>query len=686
MRITKLTIKNFRALADVEATFQPRCNVVVGPNAVGKTTLLDAIRLAKALLAPRTQTESSQILFALGAMNPQVQNALFPSAITNDPKEPLSISCGIQFNPAELAVLEDPASIAAIATQLMLGRMGRQFAPQVELIGILSSPQGIQTLQAFDREVREAISDIKSGKREAHLQLRMDARTAQITSDDQISPVLVGFLDRKLPPNRTIFSYFPADRAIPTQDQPVQIGPGDAGSQLESHNSQPQLKYARLKNTIFNAVVSGKEAEQRDQFKAIFARILKDRSLLEVRVSEQGMLKIEVQDDESKRRFGIEAMSSGEKGLILTCLIIAQTLDRGGIVLLDEPELHLNPAVCKEVLNFLVEEYAEPNDLQLIICSHSPEVLRVAFDRSDCELYHLISGKILTPVRKQDLEEVEEALVRLGASTSESLLYKGTVFVEGDSDSEVLEQGFKSLLRRYVVRDLGGRKNIEKEVEFLQAHERPSEQAFKTLFILDNDGQPTPLNDSATVKVLQWKRRCLENYLLDFDVLTDISKDAALVENRITNITTLQQTLKEMAFAQIDELAFWLIFNEYLSGNLSVKPREVKGKSFAELSELTFGRIKAIRDQYSALDEIVWKQDFISSCEKKKSQLEEAWQVTWRDECNGKRLIRDFYAAIKPKESLSRFKVRIISKMEATRSETWRAMESLLVEKMMWSK
>jgi hypothetical protein len=203
---------------------------------------------------------------------------------------------------------------------------------------------------------------------------------------------------------------------------------------------------------------------------------------------------------------------------------------------------------------------------------------------------------------------------------------------------------------------------------------------------LDNDGQPTPLNDSATVKVLQWKRRCLENYLLDFDVLTDISKDAALVENRITNITTLQQTLKEMAFAQIDELAFWLIFNEYLSGNLSVKPREVKGKSFAELSELTFGRIKAIRDQYSALDEIVWKQDFISSCEKKKSQLEEAWQVTWRDECNGKRLIRDFYAAIKPKESLSRFKVRIISKMEATRSETWRAMESLLVEKMMWSK
>jgi hypothetical protein len=49
-------------------------------------------------------------------------------------------------------------------------------------------------------------------------------------------------------------------------------------------------------------------------------------------------------------------------------------------------------------------------------------------------------------------------------------------------------------------------------------------------------------------------------------------------------------------------------------------------------------------------------------------------------------LIREFSAKVKPKESLSKFKIRIISKMAATRSETWRAMESLLVEKMKWSK
>ena len=72
---------------------------------------------------------------------------------------------------------------------------------------------------------------------------------------------MIGFLDRRLPPINTVFSYFPADRAIPAQEQPVQIGPGDANNQLESHDSQLHFKYSRLKNTIFNAVVSQADAQ-----------------------------------------------------------------------------------------------------------------------------------------------------------------------------------------------------------------------------------------------------------------------------------------------------------------------------------------------------------------------------------------------------------------------------------------
>ena len=60
MHIKSLRVKNFRALEDIEVDFDNRVNVIVGPNAIGKTTVLEAIRLVKALLSPRTQNESNR--------------------------------------------------------------------------------------------------------------------------------------------------------------------------------------------------------------------------------------------------------------------------------------------------------------------------------------------------------------------------------------------------------------------------------------------------------------------------------------------------------------------------------------------------------------------------------------------------------------------------------------------------
>jgi len=175
-------------------------------------------------------------------LNPQIPNSLISSAISSDSNLPVLINCNIQFSSSEIALLEEPTSAVAIATQMLLASMGQQFRSQTDLIGLLSSSQGGQGLEMHGKQIREAISDIKSGKLEPRLHLRIDLNTGQSTTEDSISPALVAFLDRRLAPYQTIFSYFPADRAIPTQDQPVMIGPGDAGNQIETHNSQPQRK------------------------------------------------------------------------------------------------------------------------------------------------------------------------------------------------------------------------------------------------------------------------------------------------------------------------------------------------------------------------------------------------------------------------------------------------------------
>jgi putative ATP-dependent endonuclease of the OLD family len=48
MYLAELAIKNFRRLSDVTLRFVPGLNVLVGPNNVGKTAVVDALR---ALLA-----------------------------------------------------------------------------------------------------------------------------------------------------------------------------------------------------------------------------------------------------------------------------------------------------------------------------------------------------------------------------------------------------------------------------------------------------------------------------------------------------------------------------------------------------------------------------------------------------------------------------------------------------------
>src|SRR4051812_34183992 len=132
MHLRTLKIKNFRALEDIHVEFDRRVSVIVGPNAVGKTTVLEAIRLVKAMLAPRTQSESTQTLFSLGASSPHFPQRLRLDAIARDPATPIVISCRFALTDAEYNLLEH--SSAEIARSIVQSRVGQGFANAGALI------------------------------------------------------------------------------------------------------------------------------------------------------------------------------------------------------------------------------------------------------------------------------------------------------------------------------------------------------------------------------------------------------------------------------------------------------------------------------------------------------------------------------------------------------------------------
>ncbi|WP_426263971.1 ATP-dependent nuclease [Sphingomonas sp. PWP1-2] len=461
----------------------------------------------------------------------------------------------------------------------------------------------------------------------------------------------------------------------------MQIGQQDSSQQIESHNSQPHLKYSRLKNTIFSTIISGDDGRRLIEwtFEEIFSGVLKGRKLAGIGINEYGLMSVRIQDQVTGRIFDIDNLSSGEKGLVLTFLMISRTLSDNSIVLLDEPELHLNPAVCKNMLSFMVDTYVNPSNIQMIICSHSPEILAGAFERDECTLFHLISDSMITKVRRSDHEEIAEALRKVGTSESEALLYKGTVFVEGPHDVELLEAGFPGLLRQYRVKDLGGRNEIEKQIRLLLDAEKEGNLTTNLFFIFDKDCKQTSWSSTDHVGVLQWTKYCFENYLIDLDALTDILKDPSVTSRPVSNQGALLSIIKPLAMAHLNEQIVRDVFEDLRPSSIHAPDSSVANLPFEEAASSSFDKIESVKTELSVTDRSMWTRDFVKRCQAEMSARSALWDTEWKNLCDGKRLYREIQIEFGIKTSPLNLKRKVLTSMASDKSgEHWQLIETQL--------
>ena len=281
MHLVSVKIKNFRAIEDIHVDFNSRVNVIVGPNAAGKTTILEAVRLLKAMLAPRLQNEAVHVLQSLGMASPHMPNRLRHEAIARDAHREVVIGCRFNISDREVEVIS--SSLEVIAKSIVQSQVGQNSAAPDALLAFMSSSQGQTMFNTAKQSALNALATVQSAK-QCYLELSLSPGTGLSSPSDPMEREFIAFLERQLPPYKTSFTYFPADRAIPTGEQPVQIGGPDTAQQMESYNSQPQLKFNRLKNTIFGASIMGEDMSSPDalvnQFNGIFKGILKGRQLV----------------------------------------------------------------------------------------------------------------------------------------------------------------------------------------------------------------------------------------------------------------------------------------------------------------------------------------------------------------------------------------------------------------------
>jgi energy-coupling factor transporter ATP-binding protein EcfA2 len=673
-------IKNFRAIEDVNFELTRYVNVIVGPNAVGKTTILQAIRLTKALVAPRSPNEAMQTLISLGAASPHFPQRVFVGSLARDLNKPVEVRCTLKLENQE--VQQIVGNQDEIATHLLQAQLGQSFNNPAASLQFLASPAGQSALATIKDALSARLKALQID-RNLVLGVALDPQTNNITVTEQFGGPLFAYLEQLLLPQMAIFSYFPADRALPTGEVNVQLGGPDMQQQLEAHNSQPQLKYHRLKNMIIGDLVlnQGNRDALVEEFGRIFDNILRGRRISTIGVNELGLLSVKIQDQAGGTPYDIDGLSSGEKNLTLTLLLIARSISDNGLALIDEPELHLNPAVCKDVLGFLLNNYAKPKGLQFVISTHSPEILSGAFRDGDCALLHIVSPNNIARVGHQAFDEYSEVLAKLGSSVSEALLYEGTLFVEGDDDVSFLETGFSDLLKRYKVKDRGGRREVEKTARRLQELETKGQKVDPVFLLFDRDDDVTSLTSSKSVRIMQWERRCLENYLIDLSVITELLKTETVTRKPVSNEGEVATLFRKLALSQLDGIVASEVYKQFGYKSPTLRSEDIDSHELlGDMASALYDRAESSRASITLKNQESWTQEFLALCAARRKELEVVWEARWKENCDGKRLFRDFCKVGGLKIPLSAFKNQIVGRMRDTSSENWRVVESRLKE------
>lgn len=676
MRIENIRIRNFKGLKNIELKTDTTATLIVGPNAVGKSTILESIRVNKSFLFPNIQNEANVVLNSMKAISPDQQN-IITSSLLNENEKKLEITIEFAIEDSEISSVESTFKNKFIIRHLQNTNRFPIFREPFSEAQYLSSDAGKSTMEVGRVEIDSYIKELKINKKvSSSLSIENGLIRGNYLLDQEFLTIVCESKGYAL----TYFNYFPADRSLPFGDQPIQIGFGNATQQQQSYIANPQSKYQLIKQFIINMYLSSVESKEHIEktFSSIFNSLLPGKSLGGVEISTSGNISITINDNIKGTQYDIDNMSSGEKNLLLTLLFMDITTCDNGIILFDEPELHLNPAVQKKIINFLVDIICK-NGRQILLCTHSPEMFATAFDRPDCKIFHLISSNDISPIYKQDKSEVFNVLQRLGSNSTDLLSTKGVIYLEGPHDTELLDIAISSLLSGFTAKHLGGRKEIEKNIKTLQAEDQKNKLDSHQYFLFDLDNKPTGLNSTKKVKLVQWDRYCLENYLLESDSIFEVIKANSSLTEELTR-GSLLNNIKEIAFKQINKVASKDVISSYLNNDRYIKITEILSETPEATVNNLFNILSTVNSATSKLTPSTHRNEILQKINDKISETSDDWQAKWVVHCDGKAVITELHRNYKVMLSMLDFKKKILEISRERNNENWRLIDAKLKE------
>lgn len=538
MKIDNLIINNFRGIQRLEARDLGDTVIIAGQNGSGKSCAFDAIRLLKSTYGGYQQNEWQQFFgeFAIQLHGGTTQlKGLF-----NDLAKPVHLEAHFRLRDDERKYVTENA------TELLEETIWQSLIPEAFQFG--GYRKALFSAQFRDREpeVKERVKGELPGLMAEISQPQVVAR-AIILPDGKIhlapSRLLAVIFSNYRPRQIGVIDFHGAQRHYGRENvQGINLSL-DQANQNQSADSLYNYnnKYANVKSEMAGNFVKEILAEKAldggtksglslsDTLKELFDAFFPDKVFLGPRPMPDGSLAFPV-TTRNGTEHDLDELSSGEKEILYGYLRIRSSAPKNSIILLDEPELHLNPRLIRGLPEFYRKHLGEALQNQLWLVTHSDALIREAVGKPGFNVFHMLpcgaegaeASQLRTLSVTDDLDAVLADLV--GDLAAYRPGGKGLIFEGGgdtDFDKTLVNALFPEELRGVNLISGSNKARVKILHEVLERAYSKGDLPTKFFAITDKDSDGISEN-TKNVGTFQWDVYHIENYLIHENFIADV--------------------------------------------------------------------------------------------------------------------------------------------------------------------
>jgi predicted ATPase len=547
MKIDSLIIENFRGIQKLEANSLGDTVIIAGQNGSGKSCIFDAIRLLKSTYGGYQQNEWQQFFgeFAIqlhgGSKN---LKGLF-----NDATRPAIIECHFKVRDTERAYITGNAEalLEEAIWQMLLPEAFQWGGYQKALFANQFRERQPEVTTRVQAELPALRSELASPKINGRVVIHPNGRI-EIAGSRLLSVIFTNYKPRDI----GVIDFHGAQRHYGRENvQGINLSLDQANQQYSQHTLYNyNNKYANVKSEMAGNFVKELLAEKSlgsrsnassslsETLKELFESFFPEKKFLGPKPTSDGSLSFPVVTPNGTEH-DLDELSSGEKEILYGYLRIRSSAPKDSIILLDEPELHLNPRLIRGLPEFYRKHLGEALQNQLWLVTHSDALIREAVGKPGFNVFHMIPCGSQNPGTSQlkpltvgaDLEVVIADLVGDLAAYrpgGKAIIFEGGG--DSDFDKTIVASLFQNELRGINLLSGTNKTRVKALHEILERAYRNGDLPTKFYAITDRDSDER--SDAAgAISRLSWDVYHIENYLLDSVLIAQTANSLNLDES-----------------------------------------------------------------------------------------------------------------------------------------------------------